>query len=86
MEQGLRNLVRFAGVPLSAAVGMLTHNPARSAGVAQHKGLLQVGYDADLLIFDQDLELQVTLCRGRVAYAREPWRARLAAGGATIDT
>ena len=82
MDQALRNLMRFAGMPLPAAVGMLTHNPARSAGVAQRKGLLQVGYDADLLLFDRELELQATLCRGRVAYAREPWRARLAAGGA----
>ena len=82
MEQALRNLVRFAGIPLAAAMGMLTHNPARSAGVAERKGLLQVGYDADVLIFDGNLQLQATLCRGRVAYAREPWRARLTAGGA----
>ncbi len=77
MDQALRNVVRFAELPLPAAVGMLTLNPARSAGAAQRKGLLRPGYDADLLVFDQDLHLQVTICRGRVAYATEAWRARL---------
>lgn len=81
MDQALRNLVRFAGTPLPAAVGMLTINPARSAGAAERKGLLQPGYDADLLIFDRDLQLQATICRGEVAYATEEWRMRLATAG-----
>lgn len=76
LDQALRNIVKFAGVPLHEAVGMLTINPARSAGVAHRKGLLQPGYDADLLIFDRDLTLQATLCRGRLAYATPSWSAR----------
>jgi N-acetylglucosamine-6-phosphate deacetylase len=78
MDQALRNIMSFADVPLTAAIGMLTLNPARSAGAAGRKGLLQPGYDADLLILDRDLQLQATICRGKVAYATEAWRARLA--------
>lgn len=78
MEQALRNLVQLVNVPLQHVVRMLTYNPACSAGVADRKGTLQPGYDADLLIFDQDLQLQVTICRGRVAYATDAWRDRLA--------
>ena len=78
MDQALRNVVAFAGVSLSEAVAMLTRNPARSAGAADRKGLLDPGYDADLLILDSDLRLQATLCRGKLAYAGEPWRDRLA--------
>jgi N-acetylglucosamine-6-phosphate deacetylase len=76
MDQALRNVMRFADVPLHAAVGMLTLNPARSAGVAERKGLLQPGYDADLLIFDGELNLQATLCRGQLAWVTAQWRAR----------
>lgn len=78
-DQALRNLVQLVGVTLPEAVGMLTLNPAQSAGVAQRKGLLQPGYDADLLLFDADLQLQATICRGRLAFATPEWQQRLAA-------
>jgi N-acetylglucosamine-6-phosphate deacetylase len=83
MDQALRNLVERVDVPLPAAVGMLTLNPARSAGVAERKGRLQPGYDADLLIFDADLRLQATICRGRLAFVTDAWREPLAALPAT---
>lgn len=77
-DQALRNLVELVGVSLPDAVGMLTLNPARSAGAAQRKGRLQPGYDSDLLIFDRDLRLQATICRGKLAFVSETWRDRLA--------
>lgn len=76
--QGLRNMARLAGVPLVDAVRMLTINPALSARVETRKGRIEAGYDADLLIFDEDLELQATICRGRLAYVSDGWRERLA--------
>jgi N-acetylglucosamine-6-phosphate deacetylase len=77
-DQALRNLVQRVDVPLPAAVGMLTLNPAQSAAVADRKGRLQAGYDADLLIFDRELRLHATICRGRLAFATDAWRDRLA--------
>src|SRR5713101_7596229 len=77
MDQALRNILHMTGVSLQQAVGMLTFNPARSAQVAQRKGCLHVGYDADLLIFDQSMTLQATICRGEVAFATDEWRDRL---------
>jgi N-acetylglucosamine-6-phosphate deacetylase len=56
---------------------MLTWNPARSIHVDDRKGLLQAGYDADLLVFDNQLVLQATLCRGEVRYATPAWQRRL---------
>lgn len=79
MQQALRNILDIAQVSLSEAVGMLTRNPARTAQVTARKGRLQAGYDADLLIFDADLHLQATLCRGQLAYATEAWRTLLQA-------
>jgi len=79
MDQALRNMLQMTEVSLQQAVGMLTLNPAQAAQVSHHKGRLQVGYDADLLIFDHSLELQATICRGEVAFATEAWRERLSA-------
>ncbi len=68
MDQALRNIIEKTHVSFSEAVGMLTINPARSAHTDQRKGLLQTGYDADLLIFDKNLQLQATICRGQLAF------------------
>ncbi|HEY1016016.1 MAG TPA: N-acetylglucosamine-6-phosphate deacetylase [Herpetosiphonaceae bacterium] len=78
MDQALRNLVTLLELPLHQAVGMLTVNPAYSAGSAHRKGRLAAGYDADLLLFDQDLRLQATICRGALAWSAEEIRPRLA--------
>jgi N-acetylglucosamine-6-phosphate deacetylase len=78
MDQALRNTLRMMPVSLSEAVGMLTLNPARSIHVDDRKGRLRPGYDADLLLLSPDLTLQATFCRGKLAYATDAWRARLA--------
>ncbi|HEX9067627.1 MAG TPA: N-acetylglucosamine-6-phosphate deacetylase, partial [Ktedonobacterales bacterium] len=78
MAQALRNTLDAADVTLSQAAGMLTRNPARAAHVADHKGSLTTGFDADLVILDADLTVQATLCRGELAYATDVWRDRLA--------
>ncbi len=77
MDQALRNVLQLGGISLAEAVGMLSLNPARAVGVAERKGRLRAGYDADLLIFDEALTLQATLCRGALAYATDAWRERL---------
>jgi N-acetylglucosamine-6-phosphate deacetylase len=72
MDRALALLTRELGLALPAAVGMLTRNPARAARVGERKGAL----DADLLIFDADLRLQATFCRGALAYATPAWQER----------
>jgi N-acetylglucosamine-6-phosphate deacetylase len=63
---------------------MLSRNPARAARVAASKGLLQPGYDADLLVFDSALALQATYCRGELAYATDAWCERAGVSGAVV--
>ncbi|MGH2509578.1 MAG: amidohydrolase family protein, partial [Ktedonobacteraceae bacterium] len=79
MQQALRNMLDITHVSLSEAVGMLTLNPARTAHAVSRKGRLQAGYDADLLIFDAELRLLATFCRGQLAYATETWKTLLQA-------
>jgi N-acetylglucosamine-6-phosphate deacetylase len=79
MDRALRNILRMTPVTLSEAVGMLTHNPAHAANALERKGGLSRGCDADLVLLDQSLELQATLCRGNVAYASDTWQERLLA-------
>lgn len=84
MDQALRNILAMTHVSLQEAITMLTYNPASSIKVAGRKGLLQPGYDADVLVFDDTLSLQATFCRGALTFATDVWRARAVVTGADV--
>ena len=53
------------GVPLPEAVRMASLTPARVIGVADRKGSLEAGKDADIAIFNEDFSAWRTLINGR---------------------
>jgi N-acetylglucosamine-6-phosphate deacetylase len=63
LDRALRNVVAL-GVPLSAALRMLTANPARQIGLGSRKGVLAPGADADLVFLDANLEVRGVMTRG----------------------
>ncbi len=66
----VRTLVLMAGIPLLDVVKMITSTPARIMGVADKKGSLVAGKDADIVIFDQDITIEKTIVQGRIIYSR----------------
>lgn len=52
-----------AGIGLEQSVKMMTQTPARIMGLS-HKGLLAPGYDADIVIFDKNMDMQVIFLQG----------------------
>jgi N-acetylglucosamine-6-phosphate deacetylase len=66
----VRNMVTMAGVPLLAAVQMASATPARIIGVDNKKGSLVVGMDADIVIFDDEINVGTTIINGRLVYDR----------------
>ena len=54
--------------PLPVAVKMLTANPLRMMKLDVNKGLLKAGYDADVCIFDEGINVKAVLVMGEVAY------------------
>jgi N-acetylglucosamine-6-phosphate deacetylase len=52
----VRNIVN-CGVPLQDAVAMMTVNPLRMTGLNLKKGKLESGYDADICVFDEDIQV-----------------------------
>ncbi len=65
LNRAVRNMVERAGVPLLDAITMATRTPARVAGVAESKGALTVGMDADVAILDSEFEVWLTLIGGK---------------------
>lgn len=64
----VRNMVNMAGVSLLEAVKMMTLTPANIMNVSNKKGSLVAGKDADIVIFDDNIAIQMTMVKGRVVY------------------
>lgn len=60
-------MVQQAGIPLCEAVTMMTENPAREIGIADRKGAIRPGYDADLVLFDENITVKAVWLRGKKA-------------------
>lgn len=60
----VRTVYKQAGVPLWAAVRMATKTPARHCGYAGIKGEITVGADADLVCFDDDIQVSAVYLMG----------------------
>lgn len=54
----VRNMYKEVGVPLYSAVKMASLTPATVVGYQNTKGQIKAGYDADLVIFDDDLNIK----------------------------
>lgn len=72
MPQALRNLIRFGDLSLAGALPMLTRTPARAIGVYPQKGSLQVGTDADIVLWDEEVGVRATFIGGELVYAARP--------------
>lgn len=57
-------LIKQGGLPIEEAFQIITTNPAKNLGL-QHKGQVQVGFDADLCVFDKDFNLTDVFARGQ---------------------
>lgn len=68
LERAVANMVRLVGVPLSSSLQMASLNPARVLGLAQRKGRLAPGYDADLVCLDADFNVRLTVVGGRALH------------------
>ena len=70
MDTHFRNVVDFLGIDPVTAFRLCSANPARIAGVADRKGQLAPGFDADLVVLDGELRVKATICRGEVVFER----------------
>jgi N-acetylglucosamine-6-phosphate deacetylase len=67
----VRNMIQLADVPLCDAVRMMTSTPAAIMGVADRKGVLTPGKDADIVLFDDQINVQLTMVGGKIIYKKE---------------
>ena len=64
----VRTMIQVAEVPLTDAVRMMTETPARIIGIDHKKGAISVGMDADLVLFDDNINIRMTIVEGNIVY------------------
>ena len=69
LNEGVRNFRNTLGISFVDAVDCATINPARCLGVDDRKGSIEVGKDADLIVVDENFNVYMTICRGKVVYS-----------------
>lgn len=60
----VRNMYKEVGISLLDSVRMATCTPAKVVKIADKKGKIQKGYDADLIIFDDDINVFFCMIKG----------------------
>ena len=64
----VRSMINLADVSLEDTIKMISATPARILGVLDKKGTLTAGKDADIIIFDDNINISMTMINGRIVY------------------
>jgi N-acetylglucosamine-6-phosphate deacetylase len=70
MNDSIENIIEAADVTLQDAIQMACVNPAKQLNVYDRKGSITEGKDADLTVLSNNYRVDLTLCRGEIAYQR----------------
>jgi len=66
MNEALKNMMQYTSMSLIEVVNSVTKIPAQKLGIK--KGELRSGYDADIVIFDEDFSIISTIVNGERRY------------------
>ncbi|RJS74004.1 N-acetylglucosamine-6-phosphate deacetylase [Candidatus Bathyarchaeota archaeon] len=69
MIDAVRFMTRL-GYPLRRVLSMASSVPARLIGVSCRKGYLRPGFDGDLVVLDERLDVLLTVVKGQVVYRK----------------
>ena len=64
----IRTMINIAQIPLEDALYMASKTPAEILGL-KGKGDILPGYDADIIIFDEEINIKKTIIGGKVVFS-----------------
>ena len=71
LNQGVMNVYKNSGIPLWECVNCASLNPANAIGIADRKGSLEKGKDADIIVCNESFDVLKTVIRGETRYESE---------------
>jgi len=70
LEEAARNMKRDNKLSYADVASVTSTNAAKQLNVFDRKGSITLGKDADLVLLDEEDQIMMTICRGKVAYDR----------------
>lgn len=71
MKDAAQNMMSFTKCTLEDVIRMTAENPAKQLGFWNRKGSLRAGKDADFVVLDEEMQVRMTFCRGKLAYQHQ---------------
>ena len=68
LNKAVYNFFKNTDITIDEAIHMASLNPATSIGIVNFKGSLEIGKDADISIFDEEMNCYLTIVEGREVY------------------
>jgi N-acetylglucosamine-6-phosphate deacetylase len=68
MDKMVKNMINLVGLNILEVIKLVTLNPARMQRLDQEIGIISAGMKADLAIFNEKIEIKMTIVDGKIAY------------------
>ncbi|MBZ4667270.1 MAG: N-acetylglucosamine-6-phosphate deacetylase [Epulopiscium sp.] len=68
LKDAVYNVNQHTDFTIHQLVSLITINPAKILGVDKRKGSLEIGKDADITVFDENMNISLTIGRGKILY------------------
>ena len=68
LNKAIYNFLQNTNATIAEVIHMASLNPATSIGVSDRKGSLEIGKDADIAIFDEEMNCYLSIVEGREVY------------------
>ncbi|MFL0246105.1 N-acetylglucosamine-6-phosphate deacetylase [Candidatus Clostridium stratigraminis] len=70
LNKAVFNILKYTNLKIYEAVALASLNPARLIDLDNIKGSIKIGKDADLVIFDEELDVSLTISEGKIIYSK----------------
>jgi N-acetylglucosamine-6-phosphate deacetylase len=71
MKDAFKNIQEYVGCDIKSAIKMASENPAKQLKMFDRKGSISIGKDADIVVLDDQMDVFMTLCKGKIAYSKQ---------------
>jgi N-acetylglucosamine-6-phosphate deacetylase len=68
LNKGVKNMLEYSDLEVYEAVAMATLIPAKVINIDNEKGSLDIGKDADIIIFNREIDVFFTIVEGKIVF------------------
>lgn len=70
LNKAIKNVYSNTDYPLYEVIKMASYNSAKYCHVDDRKGQIKEGFDADIVIFDENIDVKMTIVNGKTVYSK----------------